>query len=449
MPPDLTVARLRNDPAACPQVLLVARVGNAGSLHVPAGVPVEFWQGDPEAGGTRIGVVATARALEPGEHEEVRLAWPAAPPGGAAVQAWVSPQRPWKTVRSNDLVGEINARAPLAYANGSSQTSHGWGIFTYFALEGSGWTDNGSFDLEWLPHRFYELGFAIPVGIESVTLTNGSFPAAGWRTVDFLLWREQDVVPSVAMPVSFDSSSVTINVPDTAGARRFRLQGNDVENHAAIQSLAVAGSFEDPYPDPAAGIYPRLNEGRDDNNRVAAFLAWTCAGNVAPAITSAPLLRARPGELYLYPLAAEDPNGDLVTFELLAGPNSLVLATPSGRSSGRRSRRKYGEHAVRVRAAGSVGRRGRAGVDDRRGERHRGREPRAADHLGGAIRGHRCGLDARLHGQRPRWRRAPVAAPLRPPGAGARRRERPAVLVPRGGRLRGGRARRGRPWGLR
>ena len=139
--PDLTVSKLRNDPAACPSVVLLACVGNAGSLHVPAGVPVEFWQGDPIAGGTLIGVAKTSRALEPGDQEEVRLAWPGAPAGGAEVHAWVSPQRPWNTVQSNDLIGEINSRAPLAFANGSSQAGHGWGIFTYFGIDGSGWSD--------------------------------------------------------------------------------------------------------------------------------------------------------------------------------------------------------------------------------------------------------------------------------------------------------------------
>ncbi len=352
--PDLTVSKLRNDPAACPSVVLLARVGNAGSLHVPAGVPVEFWRGDPDAVGTRIGVAKTTRTLEPGEHEEVRLAWPSAPAGGADVHAWVSPQRPWMRVQTDDLISEIDSRAPLATTNGSSQNTHGWGIFTYSGIDGSGWNDFG-WDGDWLPYHFYEIGFAIPVTIESVSLKNQAFAVQGWRSADFLLWREGDAVPAFQTPVSLGAASVTVTVPDVSGTRRLRFQGNDVLNFASLDRIEVSGSFEDPYPDWDAGIYTRLNEGRGDNNRTAAALIWSCAGNAAPEITTAPPLLARPGAPYRYAIAAEDPNGEEVRFELIEGPAGMALSSPFGPVEWTPTPAQIGEHGVRVKARDSSG----------------------------------------------------------------------------------------------
>jgi hypothetical protein len=84
--PDLVPSYLRFDTLDCPHsVDITARVGNGGSLVAPARVLVSFYLGDPAAGGTLIGTAQTLAALEPGESEDVSLAWLAPPPGAQTV----------------------------------------------------------------------------------------------------------------------------------------------------------------------------------------------------------------------------------------------------------------------------------------------------------------------------------------------------------------------------
>ena len=74
--PDLVPSLIRQDTTLCDvSVVLEARVGNGGSLLVPAGVLVSFYDGDPLAGGSLIGTTATSIVLRPGEFEDVAVEW--------------------------------------------------------------------------------------------------------------------------------------------------------------------------------------------------------------------------------------------------------------------------------------------------------------------------------------------------------------------------------------
>ncbi len=74
---DVSASYLRVDHSLCPeQALLSVRIGNAGAVELAAGLAVSFYRGDPASTGTRIGTAFTARALLPGEYEDLRLAWP-------------------------------------------------------------------------------------------------------------------------------------------------------------------------------------------------------------------------------------------------------------------------------------------------------------------------------------------------------------------------------------
>jgi PKD repeat protein len=70
--PDVTASFVRLSGSA-PAVTLTARIGNAGALVVPKGVPVSFYDGDPYAGGTRLGTVLTTHALASGAYTDVTL----------------------------------------------------------------------------------------------------------------------------------------------------------------------------------------------------------------------------------------------------------------------------------------------------------------------------------------------------------------------------------------
>jgi hypothetical protein len=72
--PDLTASFIRLDTSPCPDGIgLTARIGNGGSNVAAAPVDVAFYDGDPNNGGTLLGVVQTTQDLEPGEFEDVTL----------------------------------------------------------------------------------------------------------------------------------------------------------------------------------------------------------------------------------------------------------------------------------------------------------------------------------------------------------------------------------------
>ena len=70
--PDLSVSYVNIGVAQCPtNAGISARIGNGGSLHVPAGLDVNFYLGDPQVSGVLLGTVPTSQALYPGEFEDV------------------------------------------------------------------------------------------------------------------------------------------------------------------------------------------------------------------------------------------------------------------------------------------------------------------------------------------------------------------------------------------
>ncbi len=101
--PDLVVTVA---PACTAGYQLVARVRNLGQAAVPAGVPVEFFVGDPAAGGMLLpgGPVLTTRVLYAAEAEDVVL--PVDPPlaSGATVYARVdfTPMHTWHECKTDN-----------------------------------------------------------------------------------------------------------------------------------------------------------------------------------------------------------------------------------------------------------------------------------------------------------------------------------------------------------
>jgi hypothetical protein len=57
----------------------------------------------------------------------------------------------------------------------------------------------------------------------------------------------------------------------------------------------------------------------------------TAVTNDAPSITSSPPSPAIAGRQYVYQIKASDPNGDLLTYELIAGPPGMTVEYPTGR----------------------------------------------------------------------------------------------------------------------
>jgi hypothetical protein len=324
--PDLTLSYLRIDPSACPAVRILARAGNGGSLHAPRGVAVDFWHGDPGAGGQRIGTGHTAGALYPGESEDVAILWEDPPPGGAVVHAVVNPTPVRERVRSADILPEILATGPHAYARGAANPNQTtpWGPFAFLGLRDDlqCWSVRMDHFLgPWDGVFFYEVNFTFGVEIEQVTLRNRFYSTRGWRTARLRVFTDLGDVAAFEADVEFTGVETTFDIPDIDGVRRLRFEGADaIGQQIDVCYLRIAGSFEP--PDPV------LNEGSRSNNEDSAFLPFDCAApvNHAPVIDSVPPVRACLGEEVSYAITVADPDaGDGHSFRVLAGPTGMAV----------------------------------------------------------------------------------------------------------------------------
>ncbi|MCY0986443.1 hypothetical protein OV203_04895 [Nannocystis sp. ILAH1] len=115
--PDLIVdLRLQCAPEAYG---LTARVRNIGAASVPVGVPVYFYEGDPDNGGVALGMGVTTKVLYPAEAEEVVLELPNPPPGvvdGSSV-VWVvvddaMPMHAWHECRVDNNRASGTGKCP-------------------------------------------------------------------------------------------------------------------------------------------------------------------------------------------------------------------------------------------------------------------------------------------------------------------------------------------------
>ena len=78
---------------------LIGRVRNIGESAAPSGVPVYFYEGDPDNGGTLLGMGETVKTLYPAEAEDVLLLLPDPPPGveDGSSEVWVIVDDPMPT----------------------------------------------------------------------------------------------------------------------------------------------------------------------------------------------------------------------------------------------------------------------------------------------------------------------------------------------------------------
>jgi hypothetical protein len=120
-PSDLTASFLRVDRARCPaEIDYVVRVGNGGSLTVPAGAEVAWRSATGTGPLTPLATVATTKALGPGEYQDVRVTVTTPPAGAQAVLVEIDPQglltdgRPGNNSHGfNPALCDVSNRSPV------------------------------------------------------------------------------------------------------------------------------------------------------------------------------------------------------------------------------------------------------------------------------------------------------------------------------------------------
>jgi hypothetical protein len=312
--PDLTVSRVTINSQTCPASAgITARIGNGGSLFAGAGIPVNFYLGDPSAGGVLIGTKKTSRLLMPGEFEDVTLSWSA--PSLGTVFATVN------DAPTSTLVGSSNlSLLPNTWAQTGGWYSQSIVQFDNAAFAGidgltnTFWSDQNSISNG--PH-YFEVRFPSPVNASSVSIQNGALSTTGFLsgTLSFSNGYTQYVTLN-------ENGSGSVSFPEQQNISWVRLTATTTKaNGASLTEFIVGGSYAEP-------LF-RINEGRgrlQNNKAASSFSVSACdaGGNRPPQIISAPIISASTNNLYTYQVQAVDPNNDPLSFAV-TGPAGMTI----------------------------------------------------------------------------------------------------------------------------
>jgi RHS repeat-associated protein len=373
--PDLVPSYVRVVEAG-PELTVTARVGNAGAMFVAAGVDVTFYDGDPRAGGVKLGTVRTTRRLDPGQFEDVSLTVPAV----GLSEVWVAAD---DDGTGRGRVGECDEDNNLYPSGTGLPSTNRPPIFTstppLTGTEGVTYRyDADAADPDGDPIR-YSLrvapdGMTIDPDTGVITWTP---PAAGSgpRRVQVIADDGKrgraaqtftiEVTDALNTPPAFTSTPVT--AATSGSVYVYDANAADAEDDLLTFDLPVGPTGMTvqqytgvvvwfPTPD-QAGEHDVILRVRDGRGGVAlqAFRVAVGRPNTAPVITSRPTGPAVVGVPYLYQVTAQDADDDPITFRLADGPAGMAVDPATGRLTWTPAADQVGTHHVAVAAADGRG----------------------------------------------------------------------------------------------
>ncbi|GEM_PF-1525877 len=276
--PDLSVSLVTVDASNCPAGAITARIGNGGSLQVGSGVPVNFYLGDPAAGGTLIGTARTTRVLFPGDFEDVTAPWAMTSAGRIFVTVNETPS-PSPTSSSNLSL------LPYAWAEGSGLQPSNRGtpnVGVYNGIDGNSgslWAPPGGiYNIDPRPD-FYKVRFPFPVSVSSVTIQNQNANNSGFYGIGTLTF-------SNGFSITLDLGTTgtgTVSFAEQQNVSWIRLTSSvQAPNRASLSEFIVGGSYAQP------PFIIHEGTGRYGNNITSLFLASDpCDGDALPPTVNA------------------------------------------------------------------------------------------------------------------------------------------------------------------
>jgi len=264
---DLSASYLRSGRSSLPAAIdLIGRVGNGGALHIPPGVDVAFYDGDPEAGGVLLGVTQTTTRIYPGEYEDVTVTWNnpvidlhdiylRVDDDGAGF-GWIS-----ETSETNNIAHTIintGNTAPVANA-GSDSTVF---INDTVILDG-----RGSYDPEGQPLTYAWSIITQPEGSQSVLADNTTFSPSFVPDIEgnyiLQLVANDGLLDSGVSQVNI-LASPEITVPDVTGY--FSSDAEEILTDASLTTGEITQAYSSQVPegriisqDPAPGAIVAIN----------------------------------------------------------------------------------------------------------------------------------------------------------------------------------------------
>ncbi|MEM7390807.1 MAG: PKD domain-containing protein, partial [Verrucomicrobiota bacterium] len=354
---DVSASFLQVDRAGLPgSATLTARLGNAGSVSVPAGVNVAFYHGDPGSGGVLIGVAPTTTNLQPGTFEDVSVVWSAPPASTISVHVVADDNGSGIGALSeadetnnafDDLVDLAPNLPPVAEA-GSSQT-----ISVFYEIQING---SASFDPEVAPLAYDWSIVSSPsgsvAGLSAIDIVNPRFVADVPGDYDIQLIVNdglQDSAPDVVtitaealganQPPVVESQPVVVAALNEAYSYDVDAVDPDEDPINYTLSIGPSGMTINPtsgvigwVPDTLGNVQIEItvDDGRGGFGIQSYSLAVVDALNQLPRITSIPRNGALLGEVYAYDVEAEDPDEDPLTFSLTEAPFGMTIDTNTG-----------------------------------------------------------------------------------------------------------------------
>jgi hypothetical protein len=349
---DLSVSRVTVATAGCGlPAAITACIGNGGSLQAGGGVPVNFFLGDPAAGGTLLGTSTTSQPLFPGQYEDVTFTWNA--PVSGQIFVTVNEPLPAARVASADLALLPNTWATASgYISGAAPANR----IADRGIDGN----NGSFwfvpDNSDPQTPFYEVHFPFPVEVNSVTIQNQStfYTFLGTGTLTFS--------NGFSVPITLDANGAgSVTFPEQAGITWIRLTDPTVgPGGAGVAEFVAGGSYVQPTFLQKEGV------GRFGNNVAAAgFTGLPCdpAADFTPVVFAGPDRQLDQGDTLALPPAYFTDPGRLSTHTATidwgdgspAEPGTLIEAGGSGTVAGAHTFLRGGTFTVSVGVTDTAG----------------------------------------------------------------------------------------------
>ena len=336
--------------------VLTARLGNSGLVAVPTNVPMAFYDGDPQAGGSLIGVAWSTNTLVPGQYEDLSINWSS--PTITSHTIYVVADDPGKgnyqfqeiTYSNNtfSVVEDLSAiLPPVANAGPNQNVNAGDAV----SLNG-----RDSYDPQGRPLTYRWSMLSIPIGSQA-QLAGANTVSPSFVTDVGGLYSAQLVVndgivdstnPAVVYVAAIDTN--VFYPPKITSTPSFQAIAKVLYTYQVTATDPQNKPLKFRLPQGPVGMTINTNTGLvqwTPTNPGSFFLQVAADGvggsyyqgytltvipftNLPPQFTSTPVTTAAPSAPYSYTAVAVSPVGNNITYSLTQKPSGMGINGSSG-----------------------------------------------------------------------------------------------------------------------
>ncbi|APZ93100.1 putative Ig domain-containing protein [Fuerstiella marisgermanici] len=195
-----------------------------------------------------------------------------------------------------------------------------------------------------------------PVDLTTLTDVTGSFSIeyaqTSFNNDTSTLFADVWLTNNANQPIDGPFIIVVENLTDPlVAATDFDGRTNDGNPYYIVEDLSDSGSIQ-PH---ATTLAQTLTFFNPNNTPFDYELTVLAAPNEAPIFTSTPITLVEAGRPYSYDSNADDPDGDTLTYELLAGPEGMTIDSATGEITWSPETGDEGNHSVVIKASDGRG----------------------------------------------------------------------------------------------